>query len=79
MTAPFSTPQIAIPFFSGNGHTRVLAEAIAEGAGNAQPVDVETMGRAEWRALDAAQAIVFGAYLHGVHRRRVRPVPRSGR
>ena len=54
MTAP-----IAIPFFSGNGHTRVLAQAVAEGAGNAALLDVETLAGDGWATLDAAPAILF--------------------
>ncbi|MEO0752803.1 MAG: flavodoxin family protein [Pseudomonadota bacterium] len=52
---------IAIPYFTGMGHTRVLAEAIAEGAGGARLIDVEQITDADWAALDEAQAIVFGA------------------
>ncbi len=51
---------IAIPYFTGMGHTRVLAEAIAEGASDARLIDVENMGEADWAVLDAAEAIVFG-------------------
>lgn len=55
------TDQIVIPYFSGMGHTRVLADAIATGAGQARLIDVEKIKDADWQALDAAQAIVFGA------------------
>jgi NAD(P)H dehydrogenase (quinone) len=54
-------PAIAIPYFSGNGHTRVLAEAIADGAGKARLIDVEQISSEDWDALDHADAIVFGA------------------
>lgn len=52
---------IAIPYFTGMGHTRVLAEAIADGAGQARLIDVEKISDADWEALDGAEAIVFGA------------------
>lgn len=52
---------ITIPYYSGSGHTRVLAEAVAEGAGGARLIDVEKMGARDWQALDEAQAIIFGA------------------
>ncbi|MEM7598489.1 MAG: NAD(P)H-dependent oxidoreductase [Pseudomonadota bacterium] len=55
------TEPIAIPYFTGMGHTRVLAEAIADGAGQARLIDVEKITDADWAALDAAEAIVFGA------------------
>lgn len=54
-------PRIVIPFYTGSGHTRRLAEAVAEGAGGARLVDIETMTEEDWAALDAAEAIVFGA------------------
>ena len=52
---------LPISYFSGMGHTRVLAEAIADGAGRARLIDVEKIEDADWAALDAAEAIVFGA------------------
>ena len=55
------TDPIMIPYFTGMGHTRLLAEAIADGAGAATVIDVENMTDADWAALDAAEAIVFGA------------------
>jgi len=51
---------VAIPYFTGSGHTRRLAEAVAEGIGNARLIDVETMTKADWQALDDAPAILFG-------------------
>ena len=50
---------IAIPYFTGNGHTRILAEAIASGAEDAQLIDVEIIDDAGWATLDAAPAILF--------------------
>lgn len=60
MTETQTAPRIVIPYFTGSGHARRVAEAVAEGAGGAQPVDVTAMAAADWRALDAAEAIVFG-------------------
>ncbi len=54
-------PTIAIPYFSGYGHTRILAQAIAEGAGGARVIDVEKLTDEDWTAMDASEAIVFGA------------------
>lgn len=50
-------------FHSGYGHTKVVAEHVARGAG-AQLIAISTEGDitdADWDALDAADAIVFGA------------------
>ncbi|AWI54288.1 NADPH-dependent FMN reductase [Aquabacterium olei] len=55
--------QIAIVYFSGYGHTRRMAEAVAEGAG-ATLVAVDAEGNlpdSGWATLAAADAIVFGA------------------
>ncbi len=60
MTRTPDTPRIAIPYFTGNGHTRVLARAVAEGAEQARLIDVETMQDDDWQALDTADAILFG-------------------
>ena len=53
-------PNIVIAYCTGAGHTRRLAEHIAEGA-QARLIDVERIGDEDWAAMDAAQAIVFGA------------------
>ena len=53
-------PRIVIAYSRGAGHTRRLAEHIAEGAG-ALLVDVERIGDDDWAVLDAAEAIFFGA------------------
>lgn len=55
------THPIAIPYFSGHGHTARLAQAIAEGAAPARLIDIETMTQTDWDALDAAPAIIFGS------------------
>lgn len=55
--------QIAIVYFSGYGHTRRMAEAVAQGAG-ATLVAVDAEGNlpdSGWATLAAADAIVFGA------------------
>ncbi len=53
---------VAIPYATGAGHTRRLAELVAEGAGQgARLIDVERIGEADWTALHGAEAIVFGA------------------
>jgi NAD(P)H dehydrogenase (quinone) len=55
--------RICLAFYSGAGHTRRLAEAIAAGAEGAATrlVDVTKMTKEDWRALDDAHAIVFGS------------------
>ena len=58
MTTP--DPRIAIPYFTGHGHTRKLAQAIAEGAVTARLIDIEDISDADWVELDAADAIIFG-------------------
>ncbi len=52
---------ICIAYFSGSGHTARLASAIAEGAGRARLIDVTQLSNDDRAALDAADAIVFGA------------------
>lgn len=53
---------IAIAYCTGAGHTRRLAEHLAEGVGApARLIDVEAMGADDWRALAEADAILFGA------------------
>lgn len=59
--------RIVIPYATGAGHTRRLAELVAEGAGpDAALIDVEAMAGdgvagPDWDALHAAEAIIFGA------------------
>ena len=55
------SPKIVIPYYTGSGHTRVLAKAIAEGAGAARLIDIEQVSDADWDAMDDADAIIFGA------------------
>lgn len=64
---------VVVAFHSGYGHTRKLAEAVAEGVAAetgraAMLLDVSQIGEAGWDALKGADAIVFGAptYMGGV-------------
>ena len=54
---------IAVVYCTGAGHTRRLADLVAEGINRDDTalVDVETITKAEWDVLDEAEAIVFGA------------------
>jgi multimeric flavodoxin WrbA len=60
-----AVPRVAVAYHSGFGHTAVLAEAVAAGAGAAGAVatlvGVDAMTDADWAALDGADAIVFGS------------------
>ncbi|WP_394768677.1 flavodoxin family protein [Lacisediminihabitans sp.] len=57
--------RVAVAYHSGYGHTAVLAEAARRGAESAGAeatlVDVDSLDDTAWAALDAADAIVFGA------------------
>lgn len=60
---PTRTPKTVVVFHSGYGHTKRLAEAVAEGA-NATllPIDAEgNLPEGGWEQLAAADAIVFGS------------------
>ena len=55
--------RIAIVYFSGYGHTKKLAEAVAAGAsaGQVSVIAIDQDGNvsdADWATLDAADAIV---------------------
>lgn len=58
--------RVAVAYHSGYGKTAVQAEAVAGGA-RSEPMtlvtlhDVTAMDPSDWAALDAADAIVFGA------------------
>ena len=60
-----SEPSIAVLFHSGYGHTAAVAQHVANGAGaGARLVTIDAEGNLtdeDWQALDAADAIVFGA------------------
>ncbi|MFY0680764.1 MAG: flavodoxin family protein [Thalassovita sp.] len=55
---------VAIPYFSANGHTHALAEHIAGGLGeadcSARLIDVTQMGDLDWQAMEASDVILFG-------------------
>ncbi len=54
---------IVVIYHSGYGHTRRQAEAVATGAG-AQLIGIDAegnIGEADWAALQAAPAIIFGS------------------
>ena len=54
--------KVLVVYHSGYGHTKVVAEHVAKGA-EAQVVAISAEGEitdAEWAALDAADAIIFG-------------------
>jgi NAD(P)H dehydrogenase (quinone) len=55
--------KIAIVYHSGYGHTKRMAEAVAEGAkGELVAIDAEgNLTEAQWATLGAADAIVFGS------------------
>lgn len=55
--------KIVVVYHSGYGHTRKVAETVAQGAG-ASLVAIDAEGNvsdADWATLDAADAIVFGS------------------
>ncbi len=55
--------KIAIVFHSGYGHTKRMAEAVADGAkGELVAIDTEgNLTEAQWATLGAADAIIFGS------------------
>ncbi|WP_421856411.1 flavodoxin family protein [Oceanicaulis sp.] len=58
--------QIAIVYHTGYGHTRVLAEAVAQGVerqsgAQAELIDVTDMNAESWDVLAASDAIIFGS------------------
>ncbi len=58
---------LAIVYMSQTGHTRAMAEAIAEG-GSGALFDVQTLDEAAWAQIDGASGIVMGAptYMGGL-------------
>ncbi|MGB3176485.1 MAG: flavodoxin family protein [Albidovulum sp.] len=57
--------QVSIPYFSGSGHTRKLAQHVAQGVDNvlgarAVMLNVETISPPDWDDLMRADAIIFG-------------------
>lgn len=58
--------QIAIAYHTGYGHTRVLAEAVAEGVqrqpgARAELIDVTDMNSESWAILAVSDSIIFGS------------------
>jgi NAD(P)H dehydrogenase (quinone) len=63
MNGSNDTIKTVVVYHSGSGHTKRMAEAVAEGAG-AAPFAISADGvlpEAGWGALDAADAIIFGS------------------
>jgi NAD(P)H dehydrogenase (quinone) len=60
-----AAPTLAIAYHSGFGHTAVLANAVAAGAGEAGAdvavIAVDRMTDTDWDILDAADGIIFGS------------------
>ena len=60
-----ATPKVAIAYYSGYGHTQVLADAVAAGAksGGAEVtmIQVDQITDEDWAALDGSDAIIFGS------------------
>ncbi|MCX4737961.1 flavodoxin family protein [Streptomyces antibioticus] len=58
-------PSVVIAYYSGFGHTDVLARAVERGAVEAGAevslVPVDSISDEQWRLLDEADAIVFGS------------------
>jgi len=63
MTTSNPYSDTVVIYHSGYGHTHRMAEAVAEGAGaTLHAIDAEgNLSEAGWAALDAADAIIFGA------------------
>lgn len=60
-----TNPVVAITFHSGYGHTAAVADAVARGASEAGAevisIRVDTITDEQWKQLDDADAIIFGA------------------
>ena len=55
--------KVAVVYFSGYGHTKRVAELVAEGA-QAEQIEINENGditEGDWAILNAADAIIFGA------------------
>ncbi len=59
---------IAIPYFSGTGHAKRLAELVSHGVtrggATATLIDVATIQPADWDVLAGVDAVIFGAPTH---------------
>lgn len=58
-------PTIAVVYYSGSGHTKILAEAVAQAATMAgattELLRVDQLTQESWDFMDRADAIIFGA------------------
>ncbi|MFJ8859551.1 flavodoxin family protein [Streptomyces sp. NPDC102451] len=58
-------PRIAIAYYSGFGHTDLIADAVRNGASDAGAevtlIRVDTITDEQWQTLDDADAIIFGS------------------
>src|ERR1700748_3864956 len=63
MSSSSDTINTVVVYHSGYGHTKRMAEAVADGAGAMLfAIDADgVLPEAGWGALDAADAIIFGA------------------
>ncbi|MBB4010426.1 flavodoxin family protein [Allorhizobium taibaishanense] len=63
MTTSNPSTDVVVVYHSGYGHTHRMAQAVAEGArGALLAIDAEgNLSEEAWAALDAADAIIFGA------------------
>lgn len=60
-------PSMAIVYHSNYGHTRRVAQAIAQGAEMLLPVhlvDIANIGESDWQRIDEASLIVFGSAVY---------------
>jgi len=60
------TKVIAIPYFTGAGHTKKLAELVLEGIKSVSDIevaliDVENLDDSSWKKIDRADAIIFAS------------------
>lgn len=60
-----ATPAIAVVYYSGSGHTKVLADAVVSAAAStgatAALLRVDELNQESWDFIDEADAIIFGA------------------
>lgn len=58
-------PTIAVVYYSGSGHTKILAEAVAQAAtlagATTELLRVDQLTQESWDVIDKADAIIFGA------------------
>ena len=60
-----TTPAIAVLYYSGSGHTKVLADAVTAAAASTGArtalLRVDELDQDAWGLIDEADAIIFGA------------------